>query len=511
MGCKSFLLITIAFLFSMSFIVGFAVPNDPLYNLEWYLKTMKMEKAWDITQGDSNILISNLDSGIYYNQEDLKENMFADCNGGCPEGKGYDFVQTIGTNTCPDGEDCLTSDNDPIDCSNKDKCIGHGTMVASTMIATMNNNRGFVGICPRCKLLPLRVKTHYVRADGVVRTGITPRALVDAINYAVSNGVRIIVITTALPGEYFDTAFVKSVINAALYKNLIIINGAGNENSDLSLKTDYPLTKIRGIITVAGTDQNDHKNIDTNYGNDVDIAAPAEDIVVSSFYSDEYKIESGTSFAAPLVAGVAGLMLSRNPSLNSYQVESILKGATDFVTTEADKPIGTGRINAYQALLDTQLPCNPACASNQYCSSGTCLPKNNKCVSSNCDCADIIRDGIVDIKDLKKFLDDFRSDCRNIQPIYLLHQINRLNDLETVRNCNIFNNYCAFLDINYDGILKPLDVLTLINSIDSCPDRFSSPNMNTNSDVNDDKYVNYKDKDILVASLFKYPVGSECK
>jgi hypothetical protein len=495
------------------------VPNDPYYSRgtpsfpegQWYLRKIQMDKAWDLTQGE-NIIISHMEAGVNYNHEDIKNNILADCNGGCPIGKGYDFVDLGSIDplyVCADGEDCTISDNDPLECSNSNDCTGHSTLVSSVPIATTNNNLGISGVCPRCKLLPVRYQAYFKYNQEILPVG----NILDyfrSIIYAVDNGARIIILTSGFTSSDPDKIrLLKDTVSYVTSRRSVIIYSSDNSNQ---LENSEP-SKIPEVIVIAGTDKNDGRLSSSNYGNLIDLAAPSDKGISTDHSSNtvyQFGLQ-GNSFAAPLVAGVAGLMLSRNPGLTSYQVESILKGATDFVTTEADKPIGTGRINAYQALLDTQLPCNPACASNQYCSSGTCLPKNNKCVSSNCDCADIIRDGIVDIKDLKKFLDDFRSDCRNIQPIYLLHQINRLNDLETVRNCNIFNNYCAFLDINYDGILKPLDVLTLINSIDSCPDRFSSPNMNTNSDVNDDKYVNYKDKDILVASLFKYPVGSECK
>jgi parallel beta-helix repeat protein len=252
-----------------------------------------------------------------------------------------------------DGYDYYYNNPDPMDDN------GHGTHCAGIIAATMNNAQDVAGIAPNSKIMPIKICGPVIGATSSVY-------LARALSYAVSHDADIISMSLGGP----KTTTMNLALTFASKKGVILIAAAGNDNMN---KQFYPAGHP-DVISVAATDQNDSKAYFSNFGSWVDVAAPGVDIVsLRAHGTDMYLIDStapagshlvppydanatsylasGTSMACPHAAGVAGLILSKNPTLTASEVRTILRSSTDPVHSSV--PIGTGRINAYTALVIT--------------------------------------------------------------------------------------------------------------------------------------------------------------
>ncbi len=255
-----------------------------------------------------------------------------------------------------DGYDLYFKNPDPMDDQ------GHGTHCIGIVAAETNNAHGVAGIAHDCKIMPVKVGGS--SAIGAVSLVAVSRGIV----YAVSHNADIISMSLGGP----KSRIMNLALNYASNKGVVIIASAGNSNINVKTRA-YPAGHP-DVIAVAATDQNDSKAYFTNFGSWVDIAAPGVDIVsLRAHGTDMYLLDttappgshfvppydpnataylaSGTSMAGPHVAGVAGLILSKNSNLTASEVRTILRSSTDPV--DSFLPIGTGRINAYTALLKT--------------------------------------------------------------------------------------------------------------------------------------------------------------
>jgi len=282
------------------------MPDDPLFGSQWGLDQsndcdIDAPEAWDIETGDSDIVVAVIDTGVDYNHEDL--------SGKCIS--GYDFVN---------------NDNDPMDDHD------HGTHCAGIIGANGNNGVGISGVCWNCKIMPVKVLSG--QGSG------SSSGVADGIIYAADNGAD--VISMSLGGSQ-DSQVIKNAVNHAYSKGVVLIAAAGNDDSSTKM---YPAA-YDNVIAVAATNQNDDRAYFSQYGNWIDVAAPGKNIN-SCVINNGYDSLSGTSMACPHVAGLAGLLLSKKPSLSVDEIKSILRSTTD--ETNSNQPIGTGRINAYEAL-----------------------------------------------------------------------------------------------------------------------------------------------------------------
>ena len=261
---------------------------------------------------------------------------------------------------------------------NPDDIYGHGTFCSGIIGAKTDNNLGMAGIAANCKIMPLEVigDTFEINPDKLIN--MIPNLIIflaassnrvsDGIRYAVDNGADII--SMSLGGQY--SLKVKSAIEYAESKGVLIIAAAGNSNTSENSLLDY-YCRHKNVFAVAATNQNDERatfgpqpDAKSNFGTWVDIAAPGFEIFsISPTYNcvyndygkivENYGVASGTSAACPIVAGVAALVVShaKNIGLDLKPVElrTILRSSIDPINT--DKYIGIGRINALNALEKT--------------------------------------------------------------------------------------------------------------------------------------------------------------
>ena len=318
------------------------IPNDPLFNQQWSLNQtgdhdIDAPETWNIKTGDSGVVIAIVDTGVDYNHPDLNVNIWHDPINGNP---GYDFVdinttlyEEYGYVLCGD-EDFTVPDNDPMD------VYGHGTHCAGIASAVTNNSIGVAGVSWNCKIMAVR-NGFKIKAGDEIYAIMETDDSVAAIIYAADNGADVISMSF---GGMFKSSLIKDALDYAYDKGVVLVAAAGNDNFELMR---YP-AGYKNVISVSATCQYDGRAVFSNYGESIDVAAPGVDIL-STIPNGAYDSKSGTSMACPQVAGVAGLLISKNPQCPypNYLAKSMIPFTADYIQT--DEEIG-GRVNAYKAL-----------------------------------------------------------------------------------------------------------------------------------------------------------------
>lgn len=277
------------------------IPNDPSYNSQWHHSVIHSEGGWDLGTADG-ITIAVLDTGVDGNHPDLAPVMVAGWNS---------------ANSTTDTSDIK----------------GHGTQAAGTAAAIFNNGLGVAGVARGAKIMPVRI------TDDPSGTAYYSK-IAAGVTWAADHGAK--VVTNSYSG-YLSS----SVQSAAAYlqsKGGIMFNSAGNQSSICTVPADSR------IMVISATNSQDQKTWFSNYGDCVDVAAPGEGIVTTSL-GGGYSAPSGTSFSAPMAAGLAALLMGTNKSLSPSQVEAIMKeSAYDPEGTDFSPNYGYGRIDVAAAV-----------------------------------------------------------------------------------------------------------------------------------------------------------------
>ena len=312
------------------------IPNDSEFERQWALKNtgqtggkagadVSASEAWDIERGDPGVIIAIIDTGVTLNHSDLEANLLAR-----PSGEDWDFADNRANLSG------LSPDDIDID--------SHGTHCAG-IAAGVDNAIGIIGLAPECSILPIRI--------DLVAGRNANRA--DAINFVTSirNRFKKVVINCSWKASGNITAIRAAIIDAT-NKGLIVCFAAGNANRDMDINPEYPGAYPQ-VISVAATDHNDERAGFSNFGSTVDVTAPGENIF-STIRGNSYGILSGTSMASPLVAGLAALIWSKNPTLSNSQVRQIIENNCDDIDSlnpGFEGKLGKGRVNALRCLQNT--------------------------------------------------------------------------------------------------------------------------------------------------------------
>ncbi|MCL2539071.1 MAG: S8 family serine peptidase, partial [Oscillospiraceae bacterium] len=301
-----------------------AKPNDPRYNAQHALDMIDAERAWEITRGSKEVVVGIIDTGIDGKHPDLKDNLWVNPN---PNKNGF-------TNDIHGYDFSIKSGGIPYDMN------GHGTHVAGIVGARGNNGIGISGVNWQVSLAWLGA---YYGGGYILNS-----AVVEALNYANNHGISI---TNNSYGGYVKSLFLEEAIKNY---NGLFIAAAGNDSTDNDIRPLYPASYgLPNIISVSSVDSYfDTPSPFTNYGSQsVHIAAPGKD-VLSTFPGGIYREESGTSMAAPHVAGVAALVKSLNPEFTTAQLRAaLLDTARKVVIPYFQAVYGSGIVNAHMAVL----------------------------------------------------------------------------------------------------------------------------------------------------------------
>lgn len=308
--------------------------NDPLLNKQYYLPLIKAFEAHQISEGDTNICVGIVDTGVELNHEDLNENL------------KYNYDDPI--NGIDDDNDGFIDNYYGWDIADKDNnpnptVSRHGTMVAGLACATGNNSKGIYGIGGKTKFLAVKVMDSLGNMSGAY----------EGIVYAADQGCQIINCSWGSP---IKNPLCDDVVNYATNeKNCLIVAAAGNSRDD----TPYYPAACEGVLNVTATNKDDLKWRGSTYGVEVNISAPGEGVYTTAT-NNGYRNSWGTSFASPIVAGCAALVKAKFPNFNPLQIAQQLRVSADVIDTLSGnkdfyKKLGTGRVNAFNALTKTDL------------------------------------------------------------------------------------------------------------------------------------------------------------
>ena len=247
-----------------------AKSHDPSYRKQWYHQVIGSDKAWNVTTGSKDIVVAVIDDGIDLKHKDLRNQIISP----------YDVL---------------------LDSTTRISIGEHGTHVSGIIASTMNNGIGGTGIAPNVKIMPINVFDNEEALYSDVIAGI---------DYAIEHDADIINLSL---GGTEDSGLLHDAIQRAYQAGILVIAAAGNDGQNIE---DYPASYDH-VIAVSATNKYDKIAYFSNYGPDIDIAAPGTDIYSTLPYN-KFGYMSGTSMAAPVVSGVAALIWSVNPFSNKY-------------------------------------------------------------------------------------------------------------------------------------------------------------------------------------------------
>jgi hypothetical protein len=355
------------------------LPSDSLAQATFWLYNPRngradihAPEAWQLSMGDTSVVVGIIDTGVIPWHPDLggrgeRGNLWVnwveragvpgvddDGNGYVDDVAGWDFVQTGALAAA--GEDAHDEDNDPNDWG------GHGTAVAGIVGAIAGNDIGLAGVVPRARMMPLRI--------GWLQQGdFPPAGTIDmayaaaAIRYATRMGCAVV----NCSWQSINQSGLDAAVTAATRAGMIVVNAAGNGGTPFTY-----LGQRDDVISVAGTDSTDVVWPGSVVGPWVDLSASGTGMVSTMFQrvsatdsllgrTPAYRgFLNGTSFAAPQVAGAVALMQAQRKALGELPLTPAgallrLRETTDNIDAFQIPQVigyGTGRLNVYRALGD---------------------------------------------------------------------------------------------------------------------------------------------------------------
>ncbi|MDY7077970.1 MAG: S8 family serine peptidase [Chloroflexota bacterium] len=300
---------------------GAGVPDDQWFDYQWNLHNtgqsggepdadVDAPEAWDVSLGATSTVLAIIDTGLDLDHPDLAEKVVP----------GYDFVN---------GDAIPEDDHD------------HGTHVAGIAAAVTDNVTGMAGVCPECRIMP-------IKALNSENWGYYSW-WADAIEYAVDNGAHVINMSM---GGIDDSQVLHDAVLYAYHAGVPIVSAMMNDGDS----TPYYPAVYTETIAVGATDRYDHRWVDSSFGDHVDLVAPGASIL-GTIRDDTYAFWDGTSMAAPHVAGVLGLIHSVHPGYTIEELRAILRATADDQVGPPnedkqgwDRYFGSGRLNAAQAV-----------------------------------------------------------------------------------------------------------------------------------------------------------------
>ncbi|MBC8125283.1 MAG: S8 family peptidase [Candidatus Kapabacteria bacterium] len=317
-------------------------PNDPLISSQGYLTTVKALEGWDVYEGDPSVVIGISDNGISQTHEDLAANIAPnsaeipdneiddDQNGYVDDYIGCNFASILdGT---PPGNTFNTG------------ISGHGTKVAGLAAAATNNGTGISGMGFRSRFFPM--KTSVTGSGGTIYG-------YQSLIYAAQRRFKVVNTSWGIvkPASPID----QSVIDYCIANDVLVVASAGNHGNGFSGEgwhsLNYP-SAYDGVLGVGETTPSDDVEFSSGLGLNSDVMAPGNQAFTTEVGGGYSPAGTGTSFAAPIVAGLAGLVRGRYPALSALQTSAHIRRTSDDISSRNSNyaQVLPGRINVLRAL-----------------------------------------------------------------------------------------------------------------------------------------------------------------
>jgi len=320
-------------------------PNDPEFPGQWGPKKVGAETAWNTTRGLSSVKVAVIDCGVFSSQTGR---LAGDGQAGHPDLRGKVSANADFTGSA----------------NGFDDVCNHGTHVAGIVAGLGNNGIGISGLAPDVTLLNAKVL-----GDGGSGSSST---IANGIGWAVTNGAKVINMSLGRDGACSQTE--QNAINNAWNNGVVVVAAAGNSG----LGSSGAPANCANVISVASTTTDDSRSSFSNYGTNVDVAAPGSSII-STVRTGGYASFSGTSMASPHVAALAGLIFSVTPSTTASAVVSKIQTSSTAISgtgTALGSLWAWGRINAAAAVADGTPPTNTPTATATGTAPATNTPTN---------------------------------------------------------------------------------------------------------------------------------------
>lgn len=234
-------------------------------------------------------------------------------------------------------------------------CIGHGTEVASIIVARKVSKVGFQGLAPSAKILPVRVSELRETSDGTAQgRRVSAARFAQSINWAVDHDADVINLSLVMT----DSAEVRAAIARAVEKGIVVVAAAGNQH-DKGDPTPYPAA-YDGVLGVGAIAEDGTRLPQSQVGRYVDLVAPGANITAATSGGGQVPGLSGTSFAAPFASATAALLRQYYPTLSGQDIVRRMMATADPAPGGKDSTAyGAGVLNPYRALTETIATGNP--------------------------------------------------------------------------------------------------------------------------------------------------------
>ncbi len=331
-------------------------PDDPRFGDQSEIQMMRLPEAWDVVKGEDGsprVVIAIVDGGGEWRHEDLRANVWT--NPDEIAGNGVDddqngFVDDVRGVNFANGD---PSDNDPTGLPETPSNANHGTATSGLAGAVTDNGVGIAGASWNVEIMHINAGCGGAVADGLVCHGY------QGVLYAAANGADIINTSwDGLAGTDGEFRFIDQSLNLATDMGALVVASVGNEGRSTDLLRNYPARHPR-VLSVGATEKATRRLAGfSNYGGLVNVFAPGQDILTTGS-GNAYVLLSGTSYSAPLVAGVAALVKTEFPTLGPDALREHIRLTSENI--DAQNPalagqLGRGFVNARTAVQAPALP-----------------------------------------------------------------------------------------------------------------------------------------------------------
>ncbi|MET8612051.1 type VII secretion-associated serine protease mycosin [Streptomyces misionensis] len=303
-------------------------PNKMYPGRPWALQRVLLDELWSQSKG-RNVRVAVIDTGVDTKNPQLTHavdassgaNLLPDKNG---KGQKIDRGKADGTTDT----------------------VGHGTRVAGIIAARPLQGTGFVGLAPEATIIP--IKQNDADGDGTAQT------LAAAIEHAIREKAQVINISQDTANAVQPADGLRRAVDDALRHQIVVVASAGNDGLDGNDKRTYPAS-YPGVLAVAASDRNNERAAFSQSGDFVGVAAPGVDMI-STVPKGGHCSDSGTSFSAPYVAGVAALIKAKHPDWTAREVIAQIEQTAERSVAGHDHLVGWGVVDPVRALTDDDHP-----------------------------------------------------------------------------------------------------------------------------------------------------------